>query len=51
MQRTEFLNPEVDVIKFESEDVITTSNGGGLIDGGTLEEGGGPSIDVDDLFG
>lgn len=52
MQRAEFLNPEVDVIEFEAEDVITSSNetSGGLINGGMLPEGGGDNIDVDDLF-
>ena len=45
MQRAEFLNPEADVIKFEAEDVITLSYGG------SVEEGGGPSIDAGDLFG
>lgn len=43
-------NPEMDVVLFAAEDVITTSGstGGGLIDGG---EGDGPSIDWDDIFG
>ena len=45
MQRVDFLNPEAEVITFEAEDVITLSYGG------TVEEGGGPSIDVGDLFG
>ena len=45
MEKKEFLNPEADVIKFEAEDVITLSYGG------TVPEGGGPSIDVGDLFG
>lgn len=44
MEKKEFLNPEADVIKFEAEDVITLSYGG------TVPEGGGPSIDADDLF-
>ena len=45
MQKVEFLNPEVEVIKLEAEDVITLSYGG------TVPEDGGPSIDVGDLFG
>lgn len=49
MQRVEFLNPEAEVIKFEAEDVITTSNGGGLVDGG-VDDGKSDSEDVDKLF-
>lgn len=49
MQRTEYLNPEVDVIEFQAEDVITTSFGGGLTDGG-YDNGSSDSTDVDDLF-
>lgn len=48
MQRAEFLNPEVDVIEFEAEDVITTSPGGGLIDGGDDDNESG-STDWGDL--
>ena len=48
MQKTEFLNPEVEVIKFEAEDVITTSNDG-LFDGG-YDDGKSDEIDVDDLL-
>lgn len=50
MQRVEFLNPEAEVVKFEAEDVITTSNpGGGLVDGG-VDDGKSDSEDVDNLF-
>ena len=49
MQKTEFLNPEVEVIKFEAEDVITSSSGGGLFDGG-YDNGSSDETDVDDLF-
>ena len=50
--KAKYLIPEVQIIEFEAEDVITTSCGSiGLGYGGDLEEGGGPSIDVGDLFG
>jgi F420-0:gamma-glutamyl ligase len=50
MQRVEFLNPEAEVVKFEAEDVITTSNpGGGLVDGG-VDNGNSDNEDVDNLF-
>ena len=55
MQRTEFLNPEVEVIKFEAEDVITTS---GETPGLDFDEDGvgssekpGDGSDFDDIWG
>ena len=40
----EYQKPKMQIIVFEAEDVITLSYGG------TVPEGGGPSIDADDLF-
>ena len=38
MKRADFLNPEVEVIEFETKDVITDSpTSGGLIDGGNQD--------------
>ena len=46
MKKPVFLNPEMEVIKVGTEDVIKTS----LVDGGTLPEGGGDSSDITDIF-
>ena len=51
--KLEYLVPQMDVIPFEAEDVITTS-GGGLDFGGNLDDpdkgNTGDSIDKDELF-
>ncbi len=48
-----YLIPDINVVKFETEDVITVSGtaGGGLNHGGNVNaDGGGDSIDAGDLF-
>ena len=49
MKRVEFLNPEADVIEFETKDVITLSLGGD--EDGNLEDGGGDHEDGGNLYG
>jgi hypothetical protein len=53
MQRAEFLNPEVDIIKFEAEDVITTSGDGLDFDpnGAGGEGGSDGKTEWDDMWG
>lgn len=53
MKRADFLNPEVEVIEFETKDVITDSpTNDGLIDGGTTDNGPGEGdINWDDIWG
>lgn len=53
MQRAEFLNPEVDIIKFEAEDVITTSGEGLDFDpnGAGGEGSSDGETDWDDMWG
>ena len=46
--KSEYMIPDVNVIQFETEDVLNAS--GGLNYGGNVTEGGGPSIDAGDLF-
>ena len=52
MVKLEYLVPQMDIIQFDAEDVITTSGGGGLDFGGNLDPDNNPgdSINGDELF-
>jgi hypothetical protein len=53
LKKLVYLIPEVKVVKFEMEDVITTSPNQGLNFGGNVggANGDGPSIGAGELFG
>lgn len=45
-----YQKPVLDAVEYEVEEILTASGWNGLIDGGQQPEGGGDSIDFDDLW-